>query len=807
MSQNEEAEMKKSNWRKGLLIGGILIALIVIGAALVFYAPFHKPHSAPLVAIHYPSQGANIKVGETIVVQSTAQDKSSLIQKVELWSEKKGIMQRIEMISPLDETHTFSASQGWSPGSSGVSRLIVRAFNDKGRYAEAVVTVNVMENPDQDPPSEEAGENAIPPIGGINPGAQGPWEGGMEGQAGKQVPQGPGESPQPGFQPPSGPMFQVGDLFFSRVWDLFVPTFEMVDVEVEALKFKVQETYLGVFCYAIMETYPPQRLPAQGYFETEDQVHWNIEDHFGGENAVVVPVMEDQPLDLSLECEAVRGLNDLVSLGEWEATHPPEDWDGQVIQASGMGGEGFTVSYRINPVESDLEAPAQLHSVRWNQRENFHWIWDGDPEEIDGFRIYRDEVLVGSVPSSVYLYPVDPWWVEPPCGENYEYSVVAYQDNAESRPSNNLSYQGAVCGQGDDIRQISSESRCQGAVRIFDVKYVQRYRPGGSSITVRGLKNGQEILEFRSSRQTIFPGEGTARVILSYQGAGPITTDQLMISMLDWKGDDFYVESFEEVIDWTPGEVDLVIDNADIDQERSRLAVDVRNRGCATAPATQLAVVRESDGWTGFVEVPFLGPRQGKRVTIDIQPDYADRWNEEVNLEIDPMDNVPESEEGNNQYRIGGVRLRAVQFTKITVHSDRDKYSKGEWDMSVEVSRFHNGVWERPQEKGIYERWGTGGHSLGNMTFSLDLADDDPLLINIDGWELDDMSPNDILGGVALYHSPEGDPVPEVENQTVMLLSGETPFQHMGSWKEGGEYSVRCDGCDFTIHYRVVLER
>ena len=133
-------------------------------------------------------------------------------------------------------------------------------------------------------------------------------------------------------------------------------------------------------------------------------------------------------------------------------SHPPEDWNGQLIYSVGQGGEGFTISYRIDPVDSDLEAPFVLTERFFFQQKHFMWYWSGDEADIDGFRVYRDGILIASVPKNLRSLATAPWWTVPPCGEEYQYYVVAYRDTLESPPSNFLNYQ----GERHNLREASS---------------------------------------------------------------------------------------------------------------------------------------------------------------------------------------------------------------------------------------------------------------------------------------------------------------------------------------------------------------
>ena len=787
--------MGKKSKKRLLIIIGIIVGLIILGGMAIFFFPAPDTGVSPIVTIHFPSYGQSVTLGEALNVQSSARDDTELITKLELWSVKDGVFTLIEQSTLTEGDHLVSMSHGWLPSTLGPHQLIARAFSESGKHGEAAVTLTVVETQEESDLAESSQEVLTLP------------EGGYIGEESGDESDEPEEQPPPEMEVEFEPSLFLSQAFFPLIWDPFIPDLDLADVQIEALSFEVQEPYVGVYCYVSLEEYPTERIPASGYFETPDQVHWNIEEYLGGNNAVTIPILMDQPLDMHLECEGVKDNNQTVSLGQLNATHPAEDWNGQIFQAASTGGEGFSIAYRINPVISDLVPPTQLHLAGLNQQSYFHWLWAGIVGEIEGFRIYRDGMLVADMPADSLLYPVPESWMQPLCGDEYAYQVTAYRGSEESAPSNQLIFQGAACNINNDITNVSYQSTCEGSANKFKVKYMYGQLFGKANIGIQIYKDGEMLPDFYSTHPSIPFGHGTALATVMFQGTAPVTSDQVVVTMINNQGQVFYDEIFDMEISWYPGSVDLSITSVDVDLENSKFRARVRNNGCAMALPSDLVIVRESDGWTGFLNVPQIGANDSSIASMDTLPGEAVKWAGEINLTIDPLDNISESNESNNEYHLGSTRVKNIQFYKIHIDNDHDKYSKGEWNLYFEVSRFTNGIWEVPQEVGVHHTWGEGDHGLSN-SIDLNLSADDSLLIIVHGYEDDFIaSKYGTMGAVAVYFSPDSNPVPGVEVLQTMTWNYAKGFTHLGSWETGGDYAIESDMGDYTIYFRIILER
>ena len=770
-----------------LAIVFLVFLVILIGGVWIFSSA-GVSESAPLVAIHSPPNGGEVGLGETIAINSTSWDEIGTITSVELWSLKGGIFTLVERSSVLDGKKTISLTQGWQPLSLGEYRLIVRAFNDLGNTGQAALDLQVVEETGDESILEEG--LAISPEGGFDPAQPDPGGGGD--------PSPP--SPDPDPNPPDPPILLP--LLFDVLMEVYFPP-NGTWVEVEALAFQVQEQYDELHCYVGLGDYPPDRVPETGSFQVSSIYSWNLEDYLGGNNKAVVFVPANESLDLYLDCVAYRQNNNVPFWpGSYQREHPPADWTGQVIVGDSINGEGFTVSYRINPVGGPLMAPTNFAQFTFNNRTLLRWNWAGDEDEIDGFKIFRDNSHVATVYKTQRITEIPDWWIVPPCGEEYQYTIVAYKDQLQSAPSNYLPYQGAICGGEDGVTSLNSQMICGGTGQKFFVDYRYHSPHGSASIVLKALKEGEPQPAIHSTQVGIQHGDGSGQVALTYHGSETLVTDQIAVLFYDNTSTPFYVQNFDYSIEWEPGIPDLSIPSARVDRDNNQLRVRIKNSGCAL-PAVQTPMVsikRGADGWTGFLELEDdLAPRSQAVMTMDIPPNEMDRWSGEITLEVDPFNDVTEMREDNNIYQIDAARIKSVQIYGIHVYNDHDKYGKGEWMISPTMLKIPSGIDSRET---LYlplreYHWGEGFHDINNYYFYPDLGTMGAFGLVEGGYGEEDAINNDWLGYVKVYHTADGNPIPEMDSWG---------WQLMGSWKSGGEYSALSDEGDFKLFYRIILE-
>ncbi len=119
---------------------------------------------------------------------------------------------------------------------------------------------------------------------------------------------------------------------------------------------------------------------------------------------------------------------------------------------------------------------------------------------------------------------------------------------------------------------------------------------------------------------------------------------------------------------------------------------------------------------------------------------------------------------------------------------------------------MHSGIWEIPQKSYKFETWGESEHNL-DLVFDPNVEENDPLMLNVYGMEDDSLSTNEWLGCVNVYFSPDGNPIAAVEDLNPICIGYAIPFELIGNWAVGEDYSVDSHNGDYTIYFRIILER
>ncbi|MEX1071625.1 MAG: hypothetical protein WEC37_03275 [Anaerolineales bacterium] len=118
---------------------------------------------------------------------------------------------------------------------------------------------------------------------------------------------------------------------------------------VEALELQTEELFDRLYCYASLADSPFERIPYGTGFITiasPAMMTWDIAEHFSGVNKREVFAPSAGPLNVVGECLAWQG-EELINLGRFGASHPPDEWDGRLL-TSGPGSGTFDITYRIN---------------------------------------------------------------------------------------------------------------------------------------------------------------------------------------------------------------------------------------------------------------------------------------------------------------------------------------------------------------------------------------------------------------------------------------------------------------------------
>jgi hypothetical protein len=237
---------------------------------------------------------------------------------------------------------------------------------------------------------------------------------------------------------------------------------ERTFVEFEVLEFEVSGDYDEVYCYAGLGGGDMERY---GPFEPLGERQWDVAAYLGGENSRHIVVPEGEPLEVRVECIAYQtflirpsteppGISDAgesaayYNLGSFTRLPPPEKWNGHVITAESVGGtEGhsFQATYRLcaDSCEASALAPPILSLLHGMGDVQLIWIWEGDRESIDGFKVYRNGTYVFSQAPDRFAHSIRRY--QPPCARRYEFHMTAYRGDQESPPSNTSFWSGGTC--------------------------------------------------------------------------------------------------------------------------------------------------------------------------------------------------------------------------------------------------------------------------------------------------------------------------------------------------------------------------
>jgi hypothetical protein len=242
----------------------------------------------------------------------------------------------------------------------------------------------------------------------------------------------------------------------------------VIPVEFEALEFEVSDDYDEVYCYAGLAGEDMERY---GPFEPLGERRWDIAAHLGRENSRTVPVHDDEPLEVYVECWASniyteppeesptgipegRAWGTVWDLGSFERSHPRLEWTGDdiiVLSDPGPDGHSFQVKYRLcaEACETAALSAPYIHGMRyWMGEPRIEWTWDGDESMISGFRLYVSGSFWRSPRHDIRAYTLHS--LGPSCGERLELQMTAYSGptlvpDRESPRSNILVLEGPPC--------------------------------------------------------------------------------------------------------------------------------------------------------------------------------------------------------------------------------------------------------------------------------------------------------------------------------------------------------------------------
>ena len=266
----------------------------------------------------------------------------------------------------------------------------------------------------------------------------------------------PGEEAPPEVEePPEGPEIEE------------VPPVPTVTLGFEALEFEVDQPYDEIYCMVQLVDYPMERIPETGSFNPGPGNYWDIQAELAGMNSKQLSVSGDT-VRVEMDCYGWTGINGW-SLGHFVREHGDAEWTGEEIEVTAIADDGrwFRVVYRICPTfpcEPRPVPPAPENLMHLSIcpcapvpgcppcpiLNGMFWNWGGDEAEIEGFRLYRNDTMTieNDNPSARGML-VPSAFVDPPCGETWDYELTAYDGppgiGVESDQSNAESFAGPAC--------------------------------------------------------------------------------------------------------------------------------------------------------------------------------------------------------------------------------------------------------------------------------------------------------------------------------------------------------------------------
>ncbi len=441
----------------------------------------------PAIQIDRPSHGDEVFVGQSVQVFATGHDPSR-IERMQLWVDGQMVISQAsafpEGMSP------FPLLATWVPETMGNHTVVVRGYNVAGVSGQAAVTLLAVEGPEiaTEMPEEgcagvlliahlvQEGETleAIAAQYGVtqeeilacNPGVdpeaplmpgemlmvpylaspeeEEPLPPGVElpvAQLPLDIADEPGEDlPPPEEEPRLGEDAPVDvEELSDASLDVDLPVTDppTAVLEVEARALSTDRPYSAGYCLVRLGDNEMEWVPSGDdlFLPPEGAASWDISAELGGlENSRTVPVYGDI-LHVEMHCYAFRDRADAepIYLGEVIRDHTDLDWSGELLEATSEDGEDggwFKVRYLICPgtcyPERELQAPYALGMDRIDGDAYLRWQWDGDPDAIDRYRIYRNGSDRGYVWSGGKTARLGESDLNPPCGETYSFQISAY---------------------------------------------------------------------------------------------------------------------------------------------------------------------------------------------------------------------------------------------------------------------------------------------------------------------------------------------------------------------------------------------
>ncbi|MCI0711866.1 MAG: hypothetical protein L0154_17045 [Chloroflexi bacterium] len=216
----------------------------------------------------------------------------------------------------------------------------------------------------------------------------------------------------------------------------------------------------------------------------------------GDARPAMVLEAETEEFFITFECWGWSG-DDLVKIGTAGDSQPRELWLGQPLQ---MSGSGIAIEYALLWIGPELEpasprlvvedteiidglvrpglegVPIAANQTRFSdeltapsnvvfEEGTLTWTFNGDNDDIGGFRIFRNGYLVGVVSPTARGWQGDGLEISE-CGDTIEYKVTSFLGGQESVPSSAATADGEACEATItvtfDILELSEMIDCDG---------------------------------------------------------------------------------------------------------------------------------------------------------------------------------------------------------------------------------------------------------------------------------------------------------------------------------------------------------
>ncbi|MBN1267295.1 MAG: hypothetical protein JXA25_17520 [Anaerolineales bacterium] len=763
------------------------LGLIVLVVSILW---IHEGVSIPSVLIHTPSPAMRVKVGDVVPVHSTSSDPENKIVRVELWVDNR----LVEVNTSSEGSSVFSTAMAWQPVEPGSYIILVRAVNGENNTGQASLTIDV-EDPntmmEEEDPLDQEPDNAFDD--GLVSFPPGGYSGGI--QPAELIAASFLENTSDTMLPPD-PDRQVSEAeVVDFLGDLLLNQEELQDgsgwAELSATRFEVNRVYDRIYVYVSIADGPVQRCPERNdeYFAPDGERSWDIGEYLAGENRIQLLVQDGGSFNLIVEGYGWKG-SELSYLGRVEMENSSDFWDGRDIIVESEGGDGFLLSYQVDGPEfvpkDGIPAPQNLGMTELLGDDYVHWVWHGNRESIDGFRIYRDHVLVGTVPAENSFYALR---ILPPCNEIATYTITAYKggsgpDRIESPHSDSKPVVGPVCGSGNNLGTPTVvEGLCSGGAVVIELPYTY-YTDHGTQVYAVAWAQTESMM-VAAGQVRVAHGDGVARIELANMLPGVASTDKLFVHLMDENGWYFYSEEVALPILWDEALPDLVISYADAFEGIGK--VRIRNEGCASVEGFSL-LVQPVEG-SSFSETfdRYLAPG----ITYSYDTTNMDLVKGFI-AEVDPQNEIREMNEDNNIYERGPIRLKHILIYQIDIHDTSEGGLNGRAGEFQFIFTANDYMAWLPAGSDSHLVLNRGEHPLygfvGSVLLTPELEWDEDLVFHARGIE-DDTAPfdfDDLVGYVDFVHSQN--------------------MSEAGNWKEGGTFSMRSTTGHYTVHWQVAVE-